>query len=74
MIPGIGTLVNGESVLFVGILSRIVFKKELKNFEDNLLPLGLLVLALGLRESLKSPDYVRFMSFEVAGLYLLFSQ
>ncbi len=74
MIPGIGTIVNGVSVLFVGILSRIVFKKEPKNFEDNLLPLGLLVLALGLRESLKSPDYVRFMSFEVSGfIFTLFA-
>ena len=45
MIPGIGTIVNGVGVLFVGILSRIIFKKEVKNFEENLLPLGLLVLA-----------------------------
>ena len=67
MIPGIGTIINGVSVLFVGILSRIIFKKELKNFEENLLPLGLLVLALGLRESLKSPDYVLFMNFEISG-------
>ena len=50
MIPGIGTIVNGVGVLVVGILSRVIFKKELKDFEDNLLPLGLLVLALGLRE------------------------
>ena len=58
MIPGIGTIINGVSVLIVGVLSRAVFKKELKNFENNLLPLGLLVLALGLRESLKSPDFI----------------
>ena len=58
MIPGIGTIINGVSVLIVGILSRAVFKKELKSFENNLLPLGLLVLALGLRESLKSPDFI----------------
>jgi len=74
MIPGIGTIVNGVGVLFVGILSRIIFKKELKDFEDNLLPLGLLVLALGLRESLKSPDYVRLMNFEVSGfIFTLFA-
>ena len=30
MIPGIGTIVNGVGVLFVGILSRIIFKKEVK--------------------------------------------
>ena len=58
MIPGIGTIINGLSVIIVGIFSRAVFKKDLKNFEDNLLPLGLLVLALGLRESLKSPDFI----------------
>ncbi len=58
MIPGIGTIINGVSVLIVGVLSRAVFKKELKSFENNLLPLGLLVLALGLRESLKSPDFI----------------
>ena len=58
MIPGIGTLINGFGVIISGVLARIVFKKELKNFEENLLPLGLLVLALGLRESLKSPDFI----------------
>ncbi len=58
MIPGIGTIINGASVIIVGVLSRAVFKKELKSFENNLLPLGLLVLALGLRESLKSPDFI----------------
>ncbi len=74
MIPGIGTIVNGVGVLFVGILSRVIFKKELKDFEDNLLPLGLLVLALGLRESLKSPDYVRLINFEVSGfIFTLFA-
>ena len=70
MIPGIGTIVNGVGVLVVGILSRVIFKKELKDFEDNLLPLGLLVLALGLRESLKSPDYVRLINFEISGCLL----
>tara|TARA_B100000902_G_scaffold11415_1_gene13923 strand:+ start:390 stop:1073 length:684 start_codon:yes stop_codon:yes gene_type:complete len=58
MFPGIGSLINGFSVLIVGILARLFFKKSIKNFEDNLLPLGLLVLALGLRESLKSPDFI----------------
>ncbi len=58
MFPGIGSLINGFSVLIVGILARLFFKKSIKNFENNLLPLGLLVLALGLRESLKSPDFI----------------
>lgn len=58
MFPGIGTLINGLGVLGVGILARLFFKKDLKNFEENLLPLGLLVLALGVRESLKSPDFI----------------
>ena len=40
MIPGIGTLINGFGVIISGILARIIFKKELKNFEENLLPLG----------------------------------
>ena len=62
MFPGIGTLINGLGVLGVGILARLFFKKDLKNFEENLLPLGLLVLALGVRESLKSPDFI-FYSF-----------
>ena len=58
MFPGIGTLINGVGVLVVGLLSRILFKKSMKNFDENLLPLGLLVLALGVRESLKSPDFI----------------
>ena len=67
MFPGVGTLINGVGVLVVGLLSRLFFKKSIKNFEKNLLPLGLLVLALGLRESLKSPDYVRLINFEASG-------
>ena len=67
MFPGVGTLINGVGVLVVGLLSRLFFKKSIKNFEKNLLPIGLLVLALGLRESLKSPDYVRLINFEVSG-------
>ena len=35
MIPGIGTLINGFGVIISGILARIIFKKELKNFEEN---------------------------------------
>ena len=46
----------------------------MKNFEENLLPLGLLVLALGFRETLKSPDYVNVLSFEVSGfIFTLFA-
>ena len=51
MIPGIGTLINSFAVIGVGLLSRFFIKKEIKNFENNLLPLGLLVLTLGIRES-----------------------
>ena len=58
MIPGIGTLINSFSVIGIGILGRLFIKKEIKNFENNLLPLGLLVLTLGIRESLKSPDFI----------------
>ena len=74
MFPGIGSLINGLAVLAVGLLSRLFFKNSIKNFEENLLPLGLLVLALGLRESLKSPDYVRLLNFEVSGfIFTLFA-
>ena len=58
MIPGIGTLINSLAVIGVGILTRFFVKKEIKNFENNLLPLGLLVLTLGMRESLKSPEFL----------------
>ncbi len=58
MIPGIGTLINSLAVIGVGILTRFFVKKEIKNFENNLLPLGLLVLTLGIRESLKSPEFL----------------
>ena len=58
MIPGIGTLINSLTVIGVGILTRFFVKKEIKNFENNLLPLGLLVLTLGIRESLKSPEFL----------------
>ena len=58
MIPGIGTLINSLAVIGVGILTRFFVKKEFKNFENNLLPLGLLVLTLGIRESLKSPEFL----------------
>ena len=58
MIPGIGTLINSFAVIGVGLLSRFFIRKEIKNFENNLLPLGLLVLTLGIRESLKSPEFL----------------
>ena len=58
MIPGISTLINSFAVIGVGILTRFFVKKEIKNFENNLLPLGLLVLTLGIRESLKSPEFL----------------
>ena len=46
----------------------------MRNFEENLLPLGLLVLALGFRETLKSPDYVLILSFEISGfIFTLFA-
>ena len=54
MIPGIGTL---QILLctFHWSLNSIIYKKRNQNFENNLLPLGLLVLTLAIRESLKSP-------------------
>ena len=58
MIPGIGTLINSFAVIGVGIITRLFVKKEIKNFENNLLPLGLLVLTLGIRESFKSPEFL----------------
>ena len=74
MFPGIGSLINGLGVLVVGLLSRLFFKKSIKNFEENLLPLGLLVVALGVRESLKTPDYVRIVNFEISGfIFTLFA-
>ena len=36
MFPGVGTLINGVGVLVVGLLSRLFFKKSIKNFEKNL--------------------------------------
>jgi len=58
----------------MGLRNSSNFKKEVKNFEENLLPLGLLVLALGFRETLKSPDYVNVLSFEVSGfIFTLFA-
>ena len=56
MIPGIGTIINSLAVIGVGIVTRIFVKKEIKNFENNLLPLGLLVLTMGIRESKKRPE------------------
>ena len=46
MFPGVGTVINAGSVLLIGFLSRLFIKKEIKNFENNLLPLGLLDLTL----------------------------
>jgi len=58
MFPGVGTVINAGSVLLIGFLSRLFIKKEIKNFENNLLPLGLLVLTLGIRETLKGNDFM----------------
>ncbi|MDA2969931.1 MAG: DUF554 family protein [Actinomycetota bacterium] len=58
MFPGIGTVINSGSVLLIGLISRVFIKKEIKNFENNLLPLGLLVLTLGIRETLKGSDFI----------------
>lgn len=58
MFPGVGTVINAGSVLLIGFLSRLFIKKEIKNFENNLLPLGLLVLTLGVRETLKGTDFM----------------
>jgi len=70
MIPGIGTLINSFGVLVTGFLTRLFIKKEIKNFENNLLPLGLLVLTLGIRESLKSPDFITVLFAVLVGAVL----
>ena len=78
MIPGIGTLINSFAVISVGVITRIFVKKEIKNFENNLLPLGLLVLTLGIRESLKSPEFlltlIAVLIGAVIGTYLKIEQ
>ena len=78
MIPGIGTLINSFAVISVGVITRIFVKKEIKNFENNLLPLGLLVLTLGIRESLKSPEFlltlIAVLIGAIIGTYLKIEQ
>ena len=78
MIPGIGTLINSFAVIGVGVITRIFVKKEIKNFENNLLPLGLLVLTLGIRESLKSPEFlltlIAVLIGAIIGTYLKIKQ
>ena len=78
MIPGIGTLINSFAVIGVGVITRIFVKKEIKNFENNLLPLGLLVLTLGIRESLKSPEFlltlIAVLIGAIIGTYLKIEQ
>ena len=78
MIPGIGTLINSFAVIGVGVITRIFVKKEIKNFENNLLPLGLLVLTLGIRESQKSPEFlltlIAVLIGAIIGTYLKIEQ
>ena len=56
--PGIGTVLNSLGVLTIGILTRIFIKKDFQDFEKNLYPIGLVTLALAIRESLKTESLI----------------
>ena len=56
--PGIGTILNSLGVLTIGILTRIFIKKDFQDFEKNLYPIGLVTLALAIRESLKTESLI----------------
>ncbi len=58
LFPGIGTIINSVGVLVVGFATRILISRELGNFEKNIYPIGLVTLALGVRESLRSESLV----------------
>ena len=58
MFPGIGTVGNSLAVLVIGILTRSFIKKEFENFEKNLYPIGLVTMALAVRESLQSDSLI----------------
>jgi len=56
--PGVGTVLNSVSVLIIGLITRLFIKKEFKNFEKNLYPIGLITLAIALRESLRAENLI----------------
>ena len=58
MFPGIGTIINSVGVLVVGFVTRILIGRELGNFEKNIYPIGLITLALGVRESLRAESLI----------------
>ena len=56
--PGIGTIINSVGVFVIGFLTRILVNRELGNIEKNMYPIGLVVLALGVRESLRAESLI----------------
>jgi hypothetical protein len=56
--PGIGTVLNSLGVLTIGLLTRIFIKKDIKDFEKNLYPIGLVTLALAIRECLRAESLI----------------
>ena len=56
--PGVGTVLNSIGILIVGLITRLFIKKEFQNFEKNLYPIGLITLALALRESLRAESLI----------------
>ena len=58
MFPGIGTIINSVGVLVVGFATRVLIGRELGDFEKNIYPIGLVTLALGVRESLRSESLI----------------
>ncbi len=56
--PGIGTVINSVGVLIVGVATRLIINRELGNFEKNIYPIGLVTLALGVRESLRAESLI----------------
>ena len=58
MFPGIGTIINSVGVLIVGFATRVLVGRQLGDFEKNIYPIGLVTLALGVRESLRSESLI----------------
>ena len=58
MFPGIGTIINSVGVLVVGFATRVLVGRQLGDFEKNIYPIGLVTLALGVRESLRSESLI----------------
>ena len=58
MFPGIGTIINSVGVLVVGFATRVLVGRQLGDFEKNIYPIGLVTLALGVRESLRAESLI----------------